>query len=500
MKKIKRMLALALAVVMTMAMSTVAFADENDQTTTTTKGSIKVTGLAAKDAETVKIYKIATASNKGNWDLSDWVTSDMYTKNEAKDSNNKVTNYTYEFKWSDMKTDVEREEFHIAADETKTCAAESTEVTFTNLDGAAYLILATGGNTTYSVMGATPYKYDENTGAYTGTLAEVYAKTSDIVTTKTADDHVVYAGEKVTFTITTVLPDTKTWNETKKEYEDTTFTVYDKPEHLTNLTLVSTKIGDTAQDGISLTAPTGTETAYSINLTTLVTKDNAGKTVTLTLTGIVEGSNGYTNQAWSNKTETNTDGTPKVPDGGKVTGYTGSITLAKMNGDEKALTGATFNISYKSSITDGVLDTTNNTHPTELYFVAQNAETDGTAVYMLSDNSATGASRDVTVGANGKVKLTGLDEGVYSITETEAPEGYAINPDIADVTLNYGEGKTDATVDANIAESANVVDSTLTSLPFTGGMGTTLFTVLGVAIMVVAAALYFASKKKNNNK
>lgn len=40
-------------------------------------------------------------------------------------------------------------------------------------------------------------------------------------------------------------------------------------------------------------------------------------------------------------------------------------------------------------------------------------------------------------------------------------------------------------------------DTKVGSLPETGGIGTTIFTVGGCAIMVVAAALFFMNKKKH---
>ena len=41
-------------------------------------------------------------------------------------------------------------------------------------------------------------------------------------------------------------------------------------------------------------------------------------------------------------------------------------------------------------------------------------------------------------------------------------------------------------------------DSKLSELPSTGGMGTTLFTIAGCAIMVAAAGFFFASRKRVN--
>ena len=43
-------------------------------------------------------------------------------------------------------------------------------------------------------------------------------------------------------------------------------------------------------------------------------------------------------------------------------------------------------------------------------------------------------------------------------------------------------------------------DTKLSSLPSTGGIGTTIFTIAGCVIMIAAAGLFFANRKKSDNK
>lgn len=42
----------------------------------------------------------------------------------------------------------------------------------------------------------------------------------------------------------------------------------------------------------------------------------------------------------------------------------------------------------------------------------------------------------------------------------------------------------------------SIPNTSLSDLPSTGGMGTTIFTIGGCVIMVTAAGLYFATRKK----
>ena len=496
MKKLKKIIALMCAMVMMLSMSTVAFAaevgtSEPEAEAASSKASITVKGLDASDTVTVKIYKLATASNDGKWTFEDW----LYTgEGESKALNrgyvelaSGATEYTFHF--DAMKTKVEGtgSDINPTAEETNN---GETSVQFTDLDGAAYLVLASGSNTAYAVMGAKTYTYTD--GVYTLTSATVNAKTTNIPTTKTADDKFVHAGETVTFTITTVLPAAKTLDDNKQEIENT-FKVYEKPENLTGLSLTAVKIGETDYKdtkNITLNDSTsqtiyGQSDVYTIDLSSLLT-DHEGKTVVLTLTGVVSGDNGYVNTTWNNKTETNEDSTPKNP--GEVTGYTGDITITKYDesGSEggNTLTGAKFSLTKQSSNT-----------PIKFSQKTENGtEIPGQYIY-----NANGNITEVEVDENGSVKLSGLDEGTYVITETKAPEGYAINANIPSVTIS--DKKTvngeQTEVTKNVSVSADVSDTKLASLPFTGGMGTTLFTAFGVIIMVAAAGLYFANKKKS---
>ncbi len=474
MKRFKRMIALMCAMVMMLTMSTVAFADE------ATTASITVKGLAGDDVETVNIYKIATANNKGDWTFEDWAVGYKSLESGAKE---------YNFNWDGMYTAVTAKDSAIEATATQTCDAGSSTVTFTGLNGAAYLVTATGSKTTYAVMGAKTYEYNDETGRYTLIPTTVYAKTSNVPTKKEADDQFVHNGQKVTFTITTVLPAAKALDENNQEVQNE-FKVYDKPVNLKDLKLVSVKIGDAdVTDEITLADTTrdtinGETGVYTIDLTSLLAT-NEGKTVALTLTATVDGDQGYTNSAWNNKTKFDTDtGKPENP--GKVDGYTADITITKyddtltFNTDGnvtggKTLTGAKFQIKKVNE--DG-------SDGDELKFTKT---TDGQYIYDKN-----GTVSDVEVDEYGAVKVSGLDEGIYNIYETEAPEGYSVINGVAGtVTVD----DTDAT--DNLHYDSNIKDTKLASLPFTGGMGTTLFTVFGVIIMAAAAGLFFANKKKS---
>ncbi|MDD3278189.1 MAG: isopeptide-forming domain-containing fimbrial protein [Lachnospiraceae bacterium] len=150
------------------------------------------------------------------------------------------------------------------------------------------------------------------------------------------------------------------------------------------------------------------------------------------------------------------------------------------------------------------------------------------ATFTLTNNTSkkvyTAVSNEL-----GALAFTGLDAGNYTLVETVAPEGYSVNttkiPVVitadynADGTLNwykitvdgsatstytatYQGPKTEKTITTIVPSEDNketeIKNTKLSDLPSTGGIGTTIFTIGGCLIMIVAAGLFFTSRKKSS--
>lgn len=120
--------------------------------------------------------------------------------------------------------------------------------------------------------------------------------------------------------------------------------------------------------------------------------------------------------------------------------------------------------------------------------------------------------------ANGLAKIIGLDAGNYKLHETKAPAGYNKLKDPIDITITAELDKGENTpalkaltikVGTGAAEKGDVakglVSTTVTNnsgatLPETGGVGTTLFYIIGGVLMVGAAVLLVTRKRMNNTK
>lgn len=120
----------------------------------------------------------------------------------------------------------------------------------------------------------------------------------------------------------------------------------------------------------------------------------------------------------------------------------------------------------------------------------------------------------LTSDKEGKIAISRLDADTYYLEETKAPTGYnpltspieikiehsTMNETSASATITYKQQGTEDSA-TNITSTENRVEvenKTGTTLPSTGGMGTTLFYVVGGGLMVAAIVLLVTKKRMEN--
>lgn len=118
----------------------------------------------------------------------------------------------------------------------------------------------------------------------------------------------------------------------------------------------------------------------------------------------------------------------------------------------------------------------------------------------------------LTSGKDGKFSLAGLDDGTYFIEEITPLPGYnSIDPVEIQVNGNTNNGQsgngatselTDVTftVGKKTENAITIVNNAGTTLPSTGGMGTTVFYVVGGGLMAVAVVLLVTKKRMENKR
>ncbi len=127
--------------------------------------------------------------------------------------------------------------------------------------------------------------------------------------------------------------------------------------------------------------------------------------------------------------------------------------------------------------------------------------TNTTCYYPVLNNNDDGA--DMVSPADGKFSICGLNEGTYYLKEVETPAGYN-TAEPAKLTF-----KVPYNIKINVADdlkkdtdgnmSVTIVNKSGVVLPSTGGMGTTIFYVVGGLLMVGAAVLLVTKKRMQKN-
>ena len=108
------------------------------------------------------------------------------------------------------------------------------------------------------------------------------------------------------------------------------------------------------------------------------------------------------------------------------------------------------------------------------------------------------AAANITTPANGVIEIQGLRNGTYKLVELSTLSGYNLLAGPVEFKIENANNTHSLNVEG--VTDKNVIENNMgTLLPSTGGMGTTLFYIVG-GLMVVCAGVVLVTKKRMGNK
>ena len=340
--------------------------------------------------------------------------------------------------------------------------ATGSVCTITGVAIGQYLVLGTGSSTgayVYQLMTAT-FTPDRDLKVNTGvTLA---SKASQPTVTKTAEDTQVATGDTVTFTIEFAIP------------------TY--PAGATNRTF---EVTDVLPAEIDYVATTSVKVDTTDLADTAFTFVKGGKNLSWTITNF-DAIAAYAKLVIVYTAKVNSD----------ITDVAGATNTAELTYSNNPYGTGTYDISSTETVYSYGIDVTKVDKDTR--------ETIKGVEFELYKDSVTGTKIGTyTTDDNGVINIKGLNVGTYYLKETKAASGYVLPAAAIEVTITDADkdGKIDV---ADGERTTNIVAVKIENtkgdynLPQTGGIGTWVFTIIGVCLMAGAVALLVAYKKRSD--
>lgn len=520
MKKLKKLGSVLLALAVMFVMTSTAFADGE------TTYSLTITNTKA--GHTYNVYQIFTgdiSGNAGSYVLSTLKYGKNYTPGTYAKGDRVPENDAALTALTNSATDINEwvQNFNPTGEVFKTQSSSNENTVIDGLPAGYYLvkdstaisgndaatqyILQVVGNTTVKVKSDVPAvikKVKENNKTVGGigndpnmpgyTLGSGYSDVADY-----------NIGDNVEFLLVGSMPDNLAEYDKYKYYFHDTLSA-----GLTynNDAVVTLKTGNTETDVTTSFNITCTDGSLEIKCedVTKLTGISADSYIVVTYSaklnsGAEIGLDGNTNKVkleFSNNPNKGGEGSTGTTPEDQVVVFTYELDVTKVaygeNNTEIMLEGAEFKL--KSGNKWAIVDSNNK-------------------VTGWADTEAGGST--LISGSDGTFKVIGLDAGTYNLVETKAPTGYNLldNPVVIEIIattsntqswdgipshaltkleIKVGETTTEGNTETGIV-STTVVNNAGTVLPSTGGIGTTLFYVIG-GVLVLAAIVLLVTRRR----
>ena len=474
--KLKKVIAYVLSFMMLFTMSAMNVGSVSAAST----GSITVhTGKHNVNGVGFNAYRLMDATVSGekvsysiNPKFKNFFTNDLLSGIEDADLDVKAYNYikanvsTTGFQ-NNLKTYIETNK--ISADGTATGTTDTKEYTIAGLVYGYYAVIPSGEGYTPSF-----------TTVKSNNAVDVYLKGKTPDPEKTINNKKydsAQVGDTVDFKVESMVPNMTGYDKYYYVFKDT------MTEGLTvskdTLKLV-VKIGGTVVDTSEYTLTVDeTNRTFTVSFNDFYAKHvkDANESLTFTYSAVVNekainGTNTSTNKAevsYGNDPEHLTTGDPS-----EVKVLTHTLKINKVDEQNKPLSGAQFAL-YRGNVDKG-----------KLKFVDE-----GNGTYRIATNDDKTTTDTLVSPEGGVITVKGLSDGHYVIEETKAPDGYAKLKSTINKAISVDEN-----VLQTVTVEEKVTNKTESWLPETGGMGTVIFTVVGVVGVLAILSTYFKKGKK----
>ena len=476
MKGIKKLLTGILAATMIMGASVTAFASENASITITNENNN--TGEVKEITYTYyQILKadIKNVSNSGKNNADQEGVAAYYVESEALADLLKATNLfnveesKVESRWNvSAKAGVTGAQVAEALNTEAFKTAATATGTFSNANGVASKAVEPGYYLILSSLG---------TAAAVQTLGDVTINEKNTYPTITKDDDrevdcMFDEIKPIVYTIEVVVPES---------VAEKDITVYDvATKGLTLYPTATAKVGEdvlgTYTWGEGVANEDGSKFTYALTIPAATVIANKGKTITLTYNAVIN------EKAVVLVLEKNTAyleyDNYKSAETEEATVLTLGFNILKVDGaDKSALTGAEFSLWDAAEGGNQIHVVYDN--DAKAYRVASSEE----IAAMTVDGKVNSAA--IVVDENGAAKIVGLNQSTYYLQEDVAPTGYN----------KLTERKQVVVSSTTALETLTVENNSGSVLPSTGGIGTTIFYILG-GVLIIAGVAYFMVRRK----
>ena len=334
------------------------------------------------------------------------------------------------------------------------------------VDVGAYLILPVTTNYVYSVMVGNVELVADSNSKWAVQNANIVAKVSDVGISKELSVSSVAIGTEYTNTITATVPKYPT------NARNTTYVieeVFADGITLPDIASIIIKDGTT-----TLTNTNGAFKNASGNTVAVISVSGQKMTITFTATNVSANVVTITYNTALNDSATLGNSNPN------------SSTTTLTYSDSPYTPLGTNTIEVNNDVYTYGINLTINTYdemggPMRIPF-------SGIVFDVYLDASLTTKIGTITTGSDGSGILRGIAAGTYYLKNVKTASGYKLADNVS-----VEVGKTDST-DGYYSVTATVILAS--TLPFTGGVGTIIYTVIGLIVIVGSVALFYVYRKK----